>query len=532
MSINVTFCGAAGTVTGSCYWISHPAGQFVVDCGLFQGSKTVKELNYGAFPFDANKIDFALLTHAHIDHSGLLPKLVKAGFSGHILATAGTRDLLAYMLPDSAHIQESDVERLNRRNAQRGRPTVSPIYVAADAEACLTQLRVVEYDKWIDAGNGVKARYWDAKHILGAASIELEIATGEPDGRPVRLLFSGDIGPEWQSGNSASGNIDKLDYVFCESTYGNRTRSLVSVAQRREILAHEVSEALKRGGNVLIPSFAVERTQMLLLDLCALMDDHKIPEGAIFLDSPLAIRATEVFSAHPEYLDGLSDRSDPFRRANIHYTASVDESKSIARFKSGAIIMSASGMCDAGRIRHHLKNHLWRKDCTVLIVGYQAPGSLGQLIADGKERVRIHGEEVAVRAEIRRIDVYSGHADQTGLVEWIKRFLPVRRGVFLTHGEDESRAALRDLLVENGISRRRIHFPKLDDTVDLTGDRGPRKQPGPRRLPPKAVGGTDWHNDYAQFEIDLKQALQGAPDDQKRDRMLRRLRNALKARPA
>lgn len=529
MSIDVTFCGAAGTVTGSCYWITHPAGQFVVDCGLFQGSKTVKELNYGAFPFDADKIDFALLTHAHIDHSGLLPKLVKAGFAGHILATEGTRDLLTYMLPDSAHIQESDVERLNRRNTQRGRPTVEPIYVAADAEACLTQLRVVEYNKWIDAGDGVKARYWDAKHILGAASIELEIMTGEPDGRPVRLMFSGDIGPEWQAGSFAPGDIEKLDYVFCESTYGNRTRARVSVAQRREILANEVRQALARGGNLLIPSFAVERTQLLLLDLCDLMDRKEIPEVPVFLDSPLAIRATEVFAAHPDYIDDLSDRRDPFSRPNIHYTASVEESKSISRFKSGAIIMAASGMCDAGRIRHHLKSHLWRKDSTVLIVGYQAPGSLGQLIADGKKRVRIHGEEVAVRAAIRKIDVYSGHADQTGLLAWIKSFLPVRRGVFLTHGEEESCAGLRDLLVENGVSRRRIHLPLLDDTVDLTGERGPRKQPGPRRLAPKDVGGTDWHNDYAQFEIDLKQALQHAPDDKKRDAMLRRLRKALKA---
>jgi metallo-beta-lactamase family protein len=528
MSVSLTFCGAAGTVTGSCYWITHPGGQFLLDCGLFQGSKTVKELNYRPFPFDPELIDFALLTHAHIDHSGLLPKLVKAGFKGQVFATEGTRDLLTYMLPDSGYIQETEVKRLNRRNAQRGRSSVTSIYTRADAEACLTQIRVVGYDRWIDIGDGVRARYWNAGHILGSASIELEIATGESDPKKLHLLFSGDVGPDNNPFLPDPEGPEGLDYLFCEATYGSRTRPPVTAQQRRRILGNEVKSALKRGGNLLIPSFAVERTQELLLDLCALMDRNEIPEAPVFLDSPLAIRATDVFTRHFGELEDVAEGSHPFERRNVHFTASVDESKAIARFSKGAIIMAASGMCDAGRIRHHLKSHLWRRDCTVLIVGYQAPGSLGQLLLQGKKSVRIHGEDVAVRATIAQIDVYSGHADQGALVEWVSQRLPLHRGLFLTHGEDDGRAALRDLLVEKGLARRHIHLPQLDDVVDLVGQRSPRKRLGPHRLPPKIAGRTDWHNDYAQFILDLQQALSEESDDKDRRTMLRRLRKAAK----
>lgn len=530
MTVSVTFCGAAGTVTGSCYWITHPGGQFVVDCGLFQGSKTVKALNYGPFPFDPKEIGFALLTHAHIDHSGLLPKLAKAGFDGQIFATEGTRDLLTYLLPDSGYIQETEVQRLNRRNAQRGRKTVTPIYTQADAEACLTRIRVVDYNRWTDVADGVRVRYWNAGHILGSASIELEIGTGERDRPTIRLLFSGDIGPEHTLFLPDPEGPENLDYLFCEATYGSRKRPPPTPKQRRAILAREVKAALKRGGNLLIPSFAVERTQELLADLCTLMDSAELPEVPVFLDSPLAIRATDIFTRHFDELEDVSDGSHPFERRNVHFTASVDESKAIARFSEGAIIMAASGMCDAGRIRHHLKSHLWRADSTVMMVGYQVPGSLGRLLLDGKKRVRIHGEDVAVRATIAEIDVYSGHADQTALVDWVKQRLPLRHSLFLTHGEDDGRTALRDMLVESGLSRRRIHLPQLDDVVDLIGARAPRKRPGPHRLPPEAVGDTDWHNDYAQFVLDLQWALAGEADDKRRRAMIRRLRKAAKIR--
>ncbi len=527
MSVVLTFCGAAGSVTGSCYWIVHPGGRFLIDCGLFQGSKTVKALNYGAFPFDPRAIDFVLLTHAHIDHAGLVPKLVKAGFAGPVFATAGTRDLLTYMLPDSGYIQETEVERLNRRNAQRGRPAVEPIYRRSDAEDSLAQFRVLDYDCWEEVGDGVRARYWNAGHILGAASIELEIATGRRDQRLLRLLFSGDVGPEHKLFHPDPEAPENLDYVICESTYGDRARRHPTVTQRRRMLADEVGTALKRGGNLLIPCFAVERTQELLLDLTTLARDGAIPDIPIFLDSPLAIRATKVFSDHLGDLEDVPPGGNPFHRPSLRFTASVDESKSIARFDGGVIIMAASGMCDAGRIRHHLKRHLWRSDATVLFVGYQAPGTLGQLLLQGKESVRIHGEELRVRATIREIDSYSAHADQQELADWIGRRLPLRRGLFLTHGEDPARRALRDRLAETGLSRRRVRLPSLDDAVDLLGDGGPRKRPGPHRLPPDVMGRTDWHNDYAQLVLDLRQQLQGMSDDRKRAKLLGRLRRAL-----
>ncbi|WP_162906535.1 MBL fold metallo-hydrolase RNA specificity domain-containing protein [Algihabitans albus] len=405
---------------------------------------------------------------------------------------------------------------------------MTPIYGRGDAETCLTQIRTVDYDQWEDVGGGVRARYWNAGHILGSASIELEISTGNREQRLLRLLFSGDIGPDHKLFLPQPEAPENLDYVFCEATYGDRARPQVTVQQRRKVLAEEVNSALRRGGNLLIPSFAIERTQELLLDLSALMRKGKVPEVPIFLDSPLAIRATNVFTAHLRDLEDVPDDGNPFQSRNIRFTATVEESKAIARFNSGTIIMAASGMCDAGRIRHHLKRHLWRRDSTLLFTGYQAPGTLGNLLLQGKGTVRIHGEGVAVRADIRKIDVYSGHADQGELVAWAKRRLPLRRGLFLTHGEDGARAALRELLVDNGLSRRRIYLPQLDDAGDLLGDRGPRKRPGPHRLPPKVVGRTDWHNDYAQFLLDLRGALSKAGDDKTRAATLRRLRTSLK----
>lgn len=528
MSVDLTFCGAAGTVTGSCYWITHPGGQFLVDCGLFQGSKTVRELNYGSFPFNAQEIDFVLLTHAHIDHAGLVPKLVKAGFDGPIYATDGTRDLLTYMLPDSAYIQETEVERLNRRNRQRGRPAVTPIYTRDDATTSLTRFRSVEYDHWEDVCEGVRARFWNAGHLLGSASIELEIATGQRKQRILRLLFSGDIGPEHKLFLPDPEAPENLDYVFCETTYGSRRRTHANMEQRRALLAQEVNDALRRGGNLLIPSFAIERTQELLLDLAELTNNGTIPESPIFLDSPLAIKATNVFTEHLSDLEDVPPNSNPFQRRNIRFTASVDESKAIARLNGGAIIMAASGMCDAGRIRHHLKRNLWRNDSTVLLTGYQAPGTMGRLLREGKKSVRIHGEEIAVNARIRETDVYSGHADQAELMDWITRRLPLRRGLFLTHGEDESRSTLRDNMVGNGLSRRRIHLPQLDDVVNLMGDGGSRKRLGPRRLSTRTIEDTDWHNDYAQFLLDVQENLRKTKDDKRRRTLLRRLRRALR----
>jgi metallo-beta-lactamase family protein len=528
MTMTLTFCGAARTVTGSCYWLQTPGASFLIDCGMFQGPKTLKELNYGEFPFVPAKLDFVLQTHAHIDHSGLLPKLHMAGFDGPAFMTRGTRDLLSFMLPDSGHIQEMEVEQLNQRNAKRGRPQVEPIYTSADAEACQDNFRTVEYDRWFEAGDGVRARYWNAGHILGSASIELELATGRRDQRLLRMLFSGDIGPEHKLFHPDPDAADNLDYVICESTYGGRKRTRVNEEQRRMVLAGEVKDALRADGMLLIPSFAVERTQELLADLTVLQGSGAIPQVPIFLDSPMAIKATDVFARHMAELDGGHHGAGLLRNPQVRFTETVAESKAIARFRGGAIIMAASGMCEAGRIRHHLKHHLWRREATVLLVGYQAPGTLGRLLADGAPAVRIQGEDIQVRARIRQIDVYSGHADGTELVDWVRERLPIKRALFLCHGEEDEAEAMRNDLTRRDLDAERVIVPTLDDQIDLLGDgTGPRQRPAPRRLAPEAVVRLDWHNELASFELDLREALDQAADERSRNVLLRRLRRAL-----
>lgn len=528
MTIRLKFCGAAQTVTGSCYWLSYPGGQFLVDCGMYQGSKTLKELNYGAFPFDPAKIDFVLLTHAHIDHSGLLPKLIKQGFSGAIYATEGTRDLLSYMLPDSGYIHEREVEHLNRRNSQRGKAVVEPIYTKLDGERSLEHFRTVAYEQWLKPATGVRARYWNAGHILGAASIELEIAGGSKSGAPMRILFSGDIGPDFKMFHPDPEAPEGWDYVVCEGTYGDRVRENLQPTARRRLLADEIKKVLKRKGVLLIPAFAVERTQELLADISELMRTGEIPKVPLFLDSPLAIRATRVFRDHLGELEDTGSGGELLNDANVHFTETVDQSKAISRYNGGIIIMAASGMCDAGRIRHHLKRYLPSMDTTVLLVGYQAPATLGNLLAAGAKAVRIQGEDVVVRASIRQLDGYSGHADQNGLTAWVTERQPIKRKVILTHGDDEALVAFRTRLVDAGIAEQTIMIPELDEEFDLVrGIASQTRKRKLRRLPHAAVSGTDWHNDLAQFSLDLRDALDTAADEKSRAVILRRVRRAL-----
>ena len=307
MSVTVQFCGAARTVTGSCHLFQTGAGRLLVDCGLFQGPKTLKALNYSAFPFHPADIYTVLLTHAHIDHSGLLPKLVRAGFRGCIMATRGTIDLCSYMLPDSGSIQESEVAMLNRRNTARGRTEVTPIYTQADAVASLEAFRAIDYETWFEAMPGVRARYWNAGHLLGSASIELEFAGEGAGGKPLRVLASGDIGPDAKLLQPDPEAPTGLDYIISESTYGDADRPPITPELRRQHLAAEVRAAHAADGPLLIPAFAVERTQELIVDLVDLMERGDIPSAPIFLDSPLAIRATEVFRQHSASLDSKID---------------------------------------------------------------------------------------------------------------------------------------------------------------------------------------------------------------------------------
>lgn len=523
MKLTLTFHGAVGTVTGSCFRLRTGNGDVLVDCGLFQGTKTVRELNYRPFPFNPASLHAVLLTHAHIDHAGLVPKLVRQGYRGPVYATPGTVDLLEFMLPDSGYIQETEVERLNRRNRQRGRPAVQPIYTGEDARNSLKRLKPVAYDRWVDVIPGVRARFWQAGHLLGSASVEVEVADHRKE--PIRILFSGDLGPGGKAFHEDADAPVRPDWLVMETTYGDRTRTDLGHAERRAVLASEVRAAMQAGGTLLIPVFAVERTQELLYDLDHLFDTGALPPVEVFLDSPLADAVTGVFRRHLDDLGTNGD--DPFTRMNFHRVQSVAESQKLNALKGGAIIMAASGMCDAGRIRHHLKNHLWRPEATVLLAGYQAPGTLGRTLLQGAPRVRIHGEEIEVRARIRSLDVYSGHADRDRLLGWLDDRQGVGRGLFLVHGEAGAREAIRQALLLKGWDADSIHAPDLDETVDLTQARPRAAADGEARLPPAAMGAADWHNRYAETLLELGEALRAAPDDRTRDHLLERVRKAI-----
>ncbi len=526
MSVTLRFCGASRTVTGSCLYFQTPAGKLLVDCGLFQGPKTLKALNYSQFPFRPAEVDAVLLTHAHIDHSGLLPKLTRDGFRGPIFATRGTIDLCSYLLPDAGSIQESEVVALNRRNAARGRAEVNPIYTQADAVASLGAFRPVAYETWLPVIDGVRARYWNAGHLLGSASIEIEVEGAGAAGRPLRVLVSGDLGPDAKMLHPEPDAPAGFDYLICEATYGATDRPPVTEAIRRQHLAAQVRDAHKAGGALLIPAFAVERTQELIIDLVDLMERGEVPAAPIFLDSPLAIRATEVFRAHAESLGPDVNRllSSPYLRC----TETVDESKSIARLTGFHVIIAASGMCDAGRIRHHLKRWLWRANATVLLTGFQAQGTLGRFLDDGVKAVRIQGEEIKVAARIRRIDDYSGHADGPELARWIAARRPIGRGVFLVHGEEAELQGLSARIAERSVPAAKIFIPILDDIYELT-----TSAPTPvdvsqrRRLAPEAVVALDWHNDMSKLILDINAAVEAAADDRARGVIIRRLKRAL-----
>ena len=520
MSLTVRFCGAARTVTGSCHLFDFDGRRVLVDCGMFQGQKTLKALNYSAFPFRPAAVDAVLLTHAHIDHSGLLPKLVKDGFRGPILATQGTIDLCSFMLPDSGSIQESEVRSLNRRNASRGRDIVTPIYTQRDALACLDLFQPVAYEQWTDVLPGLRVRYWNAGHLLGSASIELEFAQ---QGAAIRVLASGDIGPDAKLFQPDPAGPTGLDYLLCESTYGDTDRPLVTEESRRTRLADEVRAAKEAGGPLLIPAFAVERTQELIVDLVDLMNRGAIPAAPIFLDSPLAIRATEVFerdASGPAHLLGSP---------HLRPTESVEDSKAIDRLEGFHIVIAASGMCDAGRIRHHLKRYLWQPATTVLFTGFQARGTLGRFLHDGAKAVRIQGDEIQVKARMRRIDDYSGHADGPELARWIAERRPIRRGVFLVHGEEAALNGLSERIAERSVPASQIFIPLLDDIYALTVRPTPLDVAGRRRLAPEAVTNLDWHNDMSKLILDINERMQAAADDRARGVIVRRLRRALDA---
>lgn len=527
MTVTLHFHGASGTVTGSCYRVVHPRGQFLVDCGMFQGNKTVRDLNYKPFPFDPKAIDFLLLTHAHIDHAGLLPRLTHMGYRKPIWATEPTNGLLEYLLPDAAGIQESEADRETKKRSRRAEEPFQPLYVMEDANEALKLTRGLKYEQWITPGPGVRARYWNAGHILGSASIEVEVE--DSDGKPIRILFSGDLGPDvkvfWEAPDAPAG----YDYILSESTYGGREREDYTLKQRQESLKNEINTALARGGNLVIPTFAVERSQELLHDIGYLIKSGEISPSLVFLDSPLASKVTGVYRKHASMFDDVELSADElFNDSRFRIVESVDESKAINSIRGGAIVMSASGMADAGRIKHHLRNNLPRANATVLFVGYQAPGTLGQIIQSGAREVRIHSELVPVRAQVRSLGNYSAHADHSELVAWVTKRLPAHGAIFLTHGEDEERKALRAALMhDDGLAGDQVLMPLLDDAFELRADGvAGVERPAERRVDLTQIT-ADWHNAYASFIIDLSHQLQSAPSDAQRIAVMEALKATL-----
>lgn len=528
MSLSLAFHGAAECVTGSCALVAFDGGRFLVDCGLFQGSKSLKALNYDPFPFDVSSIDAVFLTHAHIDHSGLLPKLVRAGYRGPIYATRATRDLCEVMLADAAEIQEGDVAHLNRRNQRRGVDPVEPIYTAADVAPTLRLFQTVKFRELIEPLPGVQARWWPAGHLLGAASIEVVVMD---DGKPVRLLFSGDLGSGRQPLLPSPDGPVGVDHVILESTYGDRVREDLTPEARRRILTEEVRQAKAAGGPLLMPAFAVGRAQELILDLLAVMRDAQELAGDIFLDSPLAIEATDVFLRRGWNVEADENPYLELRHApRLHYLMRPQESDGLERLRDWHVILAGSGMCDAGRIRRHLKRLLWRRETTVLITGFQAAGTLGRVLLEGRRFVRIQGDDVRVNARIRQVDAYSAHADAVGLTAWLKAREPVAGKVFLVHGEPDARLGLAARLSAAGRDEQTIISPGLDQAYALTPSAAEPLEGG-GRLTPGVAGRPDWRNGRAELLGDINEALQGAPDDAAREALIARLRTALGLSP-
>ena len=524
MTADLTFYGAAECVTGSCMLLETAGRRILIDCGMFQGPKTLKALNYQPFPFAVESLDAVLLTHAHIDHSGVLPKLVRAGYRGPIMTTRGTRDLCDVMLADSAGIQESEVRRLNRRNSERGLQPVEPIYTTGDVDPTLRLFERVKFGEPTPVVAGVQATWWPAGHLLGAASIQVRIGEGTGS---LNLLFSGDIGSGRQPFLPHPDGPVGVDHVILESTYGDRERIDLELAARRKALAEELGQARAAGGPLLLPTFAIGRAQELILDLLAVMEAEPELAGDIFLDSPLAIEATEVFLRRGWNPDTGENPFEPLRSATrLHHLMRPQESDRLERLSGWHVILAGSGMCDAGRIRRHLKRLLWRKEVTVLMTGFQAAGTLGRLLVEGRSAVRIQGDEVRVGARIRTLDSYSGHGDATDLVAWLKARSPVGGSVLLDHGEPSALSALSARLEAAGY---RPVTARLDQTYRLTRTAA---EPLPRtgaRLTPGQATRPDWHNDRAAFLVALNERLQALPDDAARAGLVRRLDDVLGA---
>ncbi|HHV29082.1 MAG TPA: MBL fold metallo-hydrolase [Clostridium sp.] len=441
--MKITFLGAAKTVTGSCFFVETASSKFLVDCGMFQGYSKDNSLNEEEFPFNVSELDYIFLTHAHIDHSGRIPRIYIKGFKGEVIATKATVELCAIMLPDSGHIQEYENEWTNRKRIRAGKPPVEPLYTYQDAVDSLQLFRKVSYGEILKINDEIRVRFNDAGHILGSAIIEMWITE---KGEETKIVFSGDLGNRDIPILKDPSIIESADYLVIESTYGNRLHN--QRADKAEYFLDLINNTIEKGGNVVIPSFAVGRTQELIYELNKKKEvcDEKLKKlfaTPVYIDSPMAISATEVFRNNLDCYDDeareyVENGDNPLDFPGLKFTRTADESKALNERKDSSIIISASGMCEAGRIRHHLKHNLWRKDSTIIFVGYQAEGTLGRRLLDGAKKVRLFGEEISVEARIEMIEGFSGHADKQGLLSWIERFNKKPKKIFIVHGEEDS----------------------------------------------------------------------------------------------
>lgn len=451
--MKIQFLGAARVVTGSCFLLTTSNYKILIDCGLFQGSNSLEKLNYDEFQFNPGEIDYLLLSHAHNDHSGRIPKLVKEGFEGQIICTQATSDLCELMLVDSGHIQEADAKWENKKRSRAGKPLVEPLYTAKDASASLRYFKPVLYDQKIDLNDEISVRFKDAGHILGSSIIELWI---KENGKLIKIVFSGDLGLPNKPILKDPEFIEEADYLIIESTYGNREHE--DFEHRISELTNVINTTVARGGTVVIPSFAVGRTQELIYELNKYYEYNnnietfmKIP---IYIDSPMAVSATKIFQNNSYCFDEEAKKlilkgDNPFEFGNLHYISTQEESMRLNSYTFPKVIISASGMCNAGRIRHHLKYNLWKKSNSLVFVGYQAEGTLGRRLKDGEKNVKILGDQIAVEAEVHSIEGFSGHADRKGLMNWIRGFKKVPQHIFIVHGEDESSLGLSQSIEDN-----------------------------------------------------------------------------------
>jgi metallo-beta-lactamase family protein len=467
--LKITCLGGTGSVSGSCFLVESPSGKkMLVDCGLFQGGKQTESRNWEDWGFAPKDIQTLFLTHAHIDHSGRIPKLCRDGFKGQIITSPPTAQLCEIMLLDSAHIQEMDAEWQTRKNKRQTKSDVLPLYTTQDAEASLRLFYPVERDQIIDICEGVRARLRNAGHILGSSILELWVDEG---GKTLKTVFSGDLGQKNQLIVRNPHGIFDADYLFIESTYGNRLHR--SFEDSTNELLEAINYSVSHGEKIIIPAFAVERTQEIIYILGEFHRKGVLPDIPVYLDSPLAIKATEIFRKNKKYYDKeaqaiVDEGYDPFDMPNLRFTLNTRDSIAINEQPGSAIIISANGMCTAGRIKHHLKHNLWRKGASLVIVGFQAEGTTGRRIVDGAKKVKIFREDVSVRAKVFTIGGFSAHADQKGIIEWVSHFESNPR-VFTIHGESVSCKTLAQKI--NKKPGFEVYVPKWKETLLL----GPRE---------------------------------------------------------